>query len=904
MKRIRTVVWPYVAAGLCLLGLSIAAPLAWRGEVPSALYDHPTPTPEHLSAGKIARWADKTGPLSPWWKTAAGREGAVAHIPGGLPVDSYPTEIPPPLPDFVAAEAGTILLGDELILSELPEDHHLELVSLAAPRTAHPEQPRHIGPSPSGSWLAQVHPPVSQQYGGPPAGPRPTTSGGPSTLPSQLDWPRLDTAAAAMWPVPGTLIQELEGVDGNPLGPEWARQVAVALVALQKSPSRGAAESAEALDQLRTLSQRIERLTMRPDTTGELLGHFTAIRRAAYAIARRVDVWRHVQKAEAARLEPGPTPKPLGLAGASGEKLGGAAGAQGPAPIDEHRALRDLLADVEPLLGEGATEKGWKTHLRWEELSLLAAGETTSDDALRGHVGRRVLVRMEQSKLGPAQKAFLQRAPFLALEQQLKTWIAAEPVDYPAILADLERYEEDPNIAQAKIVADDCDRLRFHTPQDAEVGKVIEAHYRNANLRVAVSGELINRLIPTVDPVREEVNDHILGARVRGDSVTWTKLFVRLLPDHRRLRFGLEARGNVYSDTESSKGPARIRSEGSSDYVVRKTVTGDRHGVRASRSEASARAYNETVGVNTDWDGFPIVSQIVRNAARTQAEEMGPEAARETEWRIEERARQRMDSMVQQKLTEAERNFHKTITAPLVKLGLEPTPVEMQTTEQRITTRVRLAAHEQLGAHTPRLQAPADSLISIQLHESAVNNTFARLALEGKEYKLEELLQKVFTAAGQKPPKITEDMPEGVTIRFADEEAVRFRFEAGEAVLTIRIAKLVQDGKVWKDFQVRGRFRPVPRSGLSAAMARDGIIELSGKKLSFSSQISLRTIFTKVFSNQNQLHLVPDQIIKDPRLKGLEVNQFELEGGWLAVAIGPAGGMRIVRHPSRGTILR
>jgi hypothetical protein len=80
-------------------------------------------------------------------------------------------------------------------------------------------------------------------------------------------------------------------------------------------------------------------------------------------------------------------------------------------------------------------------------------------------------------------------------------------------------------------------------------------------------------------------------------------------------------------------------------------------------------------------------------------------------------------------------------------------------------------------------------------------------------------------------------------------------------------------------------------------MGREGIVELSGKKLGIASQVSLRAIFGKVLSKNNQVHLVPDQISKDPRLAGLTVNQLDIADGWLALAIGPAGGHRVVRSP-------
>ena len=66
---------------------------------------------------------------------------------------------------------------------------------------------------------------------------------------------------------------------------------------------------------------------------------------------------------------------------------------------------------------------------------------------------------------------------------------------------------------------------------------------------------------------------------------------------------------------------------------------------------------------------------------------------------------------------------------------IDPTSIGMETSADRLTMRLRLAADHQLGAHTPRPRAPSDSLASFQIHESAFNNLVSQLDLNGRKGK-------------------------------------------------------------------------------------------------------------------------------------------------------------------------
>ena len=103
-------------------------------------------------------------------------------------------------------------------------------------------------------------------------------------------------------------------------------------------------------------------------------------------------------------------------------------------------------------------------------------------------------------------------------------------------------------------------------------------------------------------------------------------------------------------------------------------------------------------------------------------------------------ARERMDREADAKLHELEGAIRRrTCSAPLERFALAAEPVDMSTTDERAVMRLRMAGEQQLAAHTPRPSAPSDSLASLQLHESALNNAIRGLGLDGRRMTVGEL---------------------------------------------------------------------------------------------------------------------------------------------------------------------
>ena len=215
----------------------------------------------------------------------------------------------------------------------------------------------------------------------------------------------------------------------------------------------------------------------------------------------------------------------------------------------------------------------------------------------------------------------------------------------------------------------------------------------------------------------------------------------------------------------------------------------------------------------------PLLGAVAPRVAKSQSEQSRAAAAEEVKQEIADKARERID-------TEARTTFDR-VCGPHEPTGLRsverlvvgPADDEGQTTEKRFTMQLRLAGEDQLGGHTPRPEAPADSLASVQVHESVLNNAIQRLQLNGRTFTLPELSKHVAARLNRSEPWETNPEHADVKITFAEKDAVIVRCQDDQIVLTLSIARLSKLPRKWKSFQIQAFYRP-KIEGRSAKMVR------------------------------------------------------------------------------------
>jgi hypothetical protein len=553
----------------------------------------------------------------------------------------------------------------------------------------------------------------------------------------------------------------------------------------------------------------------------------------------------------------------------------------------DHEGLIHSIHEVAALTAGTEAGAAWRQYLRLDDLAGLTSVGGEEFVESRRAAARDVLVRMTNPWLTAEQRQFLGQPPIIALGQQLRPWAGGE-VSLETLAALIERYEATGSLRDADAIAEL--RLRMKWSADARLRAVAEdlnRHYRNANMRVAVSAEMMNRMIPPQQVVTAPVRSQIAGADVRGHSQTETEILVRLLPDPKVWRIGLEAHGLVNSRTASQTWPARLRNASRMEYEARKLVMINRHGMHVFPSEANADGDTRLIGVDSSFGGVPIIGSIIESAAREQHHQSRPRAIAQVKAKVSQEARQRMDREGNERLARLQQRFREHVMEPLDRFALAVEPVDMSTTEERATMRIRLAGEHQLAAYTPRPSAPSDSLASFQLHESVFNNAARGLELDGKRLTVPELHQLLSQKIRRHAEAEPADLPRAAKVEFAEHEAVRVRCHGDRLELILNIVELRHGRDSIRGVGVHAFFRPVVE-GMEVKLVRDGTLQFDGRHLRTGPRMVLHSVFGKLLPKDQEVPVLAAKLSEDPRFAGMMVTQLVIDDGWVALSLGPA----------------
>lgn len=492
----------------------------------------------------------------------------------------------------------------------------------------------------------------------------------------------------------------------------------------------------------------------------------------------------------------------------------------------------------------------------------------------------------------------VRRAGF-ALERRLALWkmslVACDASERADLLECVERFEQTGLASDGLAVAKTIHRLSESSVEERRaLGRRIEETYGNANFRVNICQSLLNRFIPAPAAEYGEVNDTILGRPVRGNSLTSTGITVEFVPDPNHLRMAFRVAGEVASLTSATAGPVRFVNGSEAMYFARKDLEIRADGVLLSPAAVSVQNRMQLRSVETDLDWIPLIGMIAQNVARSQHEAAQPAASREVEQKITQQARTRIDNEVYAKLNTAVTKLRDRVFVPMSRLSLEPATISAETNTERMVTRLRLAGQGQVGGYTPRPRDPADCLLSVQVHESAINNFLQRLDLDGRTLTLPQCARQVSEKLNLPEPWTTNPDHDDVTITFAPHNAIAVRCQEGQVVITLSIIRLSNTNSEWRDFQARVCYRPMVE-GRAVRLVRDGVVQLLSPRMGNRGQLAVRGIFSTTFPKDRAFPVVPERFVQDERVQDLAVDQMVIEDGWFALALGPA---RLAEQPS------
>jgi hypothetical protein len=645
----------------------------------------------------------------------------------------------------------------------------------------------------------------------------------------------------------------------------WSDDVSQRLLELQSLPRLGDARAGELIDELDRLAtkglRQAEQLENRDRQVQWL--------RTSYAIIRRVAVWRPVWQLSKS---------------------------QANAWTDSVRdgSLSTAVEQVRIDLEQTGDVAGWNAFLLLNEIQ--EAGQN-NDVEVRSVLAQRFLSRLEWHKLDAEQMRWLKRDSVAELSDVVRPW-ARKAVDYANLMGQIEQQESNAIDLAAIDIAGAAQTLRFAESDTAiQVADGINTYYRNANVRIAITESMMERMLPVLDPKTVPVNTWMLGSRVRGTSRIESGFDLQLEPSPDRWKLALRTNGNVSTRTTGVRGPISVRTASAARFDAGTPIEVTRRGVYVGDSQASVTGRSQLRGIESEYDGWPLVGALVRSIAQNRYESMSSTANRLGNLQVRDRIETEIDQQLNQQVDEAASKLSEMVLGPLGRLKLDPQVTDLQTTESRLLARYRVAGDWQLAAFTPRPRALSTSLMSIQVHQSALNNTLEQLVASDSPMSIREMIQDSAATFGQSELAIPDDIPEDVTVQFARTRPITVEIEDGRLWVTLRVLRLRREDRLdLTQFIVRAAYKPEV-NGIHAQLVRDGHLRISGPRMSMRERLPVRAIFNKVLSPNHPIVLTVPQLTEQPAVHGLAISQLELRNGWIAMAVSEESAPRIALAP-------
>ena len=528
----------------------------------------------------------------------------------------------------------------------------------------------------------------------------------------------------------------------------------------------------------------------------------------------------------------------------------------------------------------------WSNYLELDDLREAFA--TQDDEKAKRSAARQTLARIYSPVLQATQADYL-KTLFSAGDIQLLKSHASRKVDPSNLANRLELYESRPSSRSGHLLNDVLqDLLWSDDPAYQQAAEVIQSHYRNANFRMTISQAFMNRLLPQLPTIAEPVSETIKGAKVSGRSQVSNELKVALIPDEHQLNFEIQTNGHVQSDTVAKTKAFRIMSQGQANFQVYKKITVSANGIDASeRAYSTSNGKQLLVGIQSKVDKVPIFGSIVRRAAARKVREQSPESNQLFRRKISQAAEARVEEGVAKGIQTVRQSANKNLLEPLIALDLEPTPMQLATTESDIVIQYRLAGRDQMSANTARPASNSQSMIAFQLHQSLINNIIARLGLKGESFNSQELADHLQNVLGVTRKAQPEGEQKEAQFKFAAHDPIRIDFEDNRVKIVINLDSL----------QVSGKAKPMRHLSITAAYAiqADGMqvqliqdntgtrVTSRGKRLRIGDRAVVSTVMKMLFESTYSIDALPEQFRDRPQAQSLMISRLVIHNGWLGV---------------------
>ena len=513
---------------------------------------------------------------------------------------------------------------------------------------------------------------------------------------------------------------------------------------------------------------------------------------------------------------------------------------------------------------------------------LLSEGESRRISLLVNNV----FLMKERAPLTPEQAQMLETPLIRDWLDELETW-RSDPLHPLDLLAAYECYRQYQGTSDgSRLAVATQQMLGSRNREWHRFGQSVQNEFSHAHLKLYVSNYLINTMLPKLKPEFDSVRENVAGQHVTGMRRADTQMHVTLIPDPARLLMTLHYTGQVVTQTTATVFPATIHNQSQGAYSATKQLELTSRGFVTRPANISANSRVRLHQIETDLDIVPIVSDLIRGIARDQYESQHPQIQAETQVKMTNQAKQRIDSETDMRFRILNEQMDRFFFSVLRQRRASLEQYEARTTDEWLLTSWYLATPGSLGSDTKEPATPQGSIADLKVHESGISAALERLELAGKRMTLRELKRYLVSMIGQPNLEIPEEDNDHVVIAFADRNPVGVRFLQNRVELSLNLKRLQVEDRAWENFCVIAGYVPDVTPEGTPCLVHNGPVHLDGR-LTFMQQVALRTIFSKIFLHVHTIPLRPGLFDNDERFTGLATGHVRIENGWFAIALLP-----------------
>ena len=673
-----------------------------------------------------------------------------------------------------------------------------------------------------------------------------------------------DPKAEINWVRATVLIEQVESVLKIPQATKWARKTISILDSLAKTPI-GAKNEIHAklfeLQEQRQLIPQVQALVWNErqyNSGDDILAHQNSaeVERLGYRIDRRLAIWWPVSQLKTTVNFTDPWSTPASF-------------------------RRISVGELDP---------------RWSEYLKLSDFRSTfrsinPDQAEQKKVSREVLARLYSPVLNSVQKHYLESSIDPSVVEFLKGH-ASNSVDVESLLKQIEHYESRSASVSGFYLNDSYQDLIWSSdPAQNEIAQQLQTHYRNANVRFSVSGRLLNRMIPQLPATAEPISETIQGAQISGNSQIYNNLRIALDPSPNQLSLRLESTGSVQADTVARTNTFRVSNKGNVDFQVFQNVRIGPEGINALEAPYSVSSGNQNVvGLQSKLDNFPLVGWMARKLAANKLRDESPKTTHLFKEKVRVSAESRMQQEVQKGVEKLRHYTYTNLFEPLVNMELEPQAVQMSTSSDQLMMRYRIAGPDQMAANSARPRDSGQSLISFQLHQTAVNNAIARVGLKGNTFTMDELSKHLSDVIGLPLGGIgdSKNSDQYAEIGFAPLAPIEIEFieDRFRITLNLKTLKVGENGKQWKNLSLVAAYKPVAAGTHFVLEQDDQETRIKGKKrIKFRDKAAISTVMKVMFKKQYVVNALPQKVLSQLGGNNLAISQLVISDGWISLSL-------------------